>query len=336
MRHRRHLVFLALACSCIQGIPSPGAETRKLRVLTSFLPIYCFTANVAGDAADVENLLPANVEPHDYQFSRKDLQKVSQADLIIINGLGLERWLEKAVRNAAGARAKMVVETASGLSSEIIYSTPAPRAQPPQTDHAVASALRLVTPGAANLHPNARSSLPEGGVPNPHVWLDPRLACNAVTNILRALQHADPSRALQFGINARRYLDRLEKLDAVLAQALSQVKGASIVTYHDAFPYFARRYGLSIIGVIEPVPEVEPSLKYLAALYRSIRNNHVQAIFTEPPAPSRLARQIGGDLRLPLVQLDTLESGPLNRTAYEEVMATNALVLVRQLKAHAE
>src|SRR5437763_12392815 len=76
------------------GLSSPGAEGHRLRVLTSFLPIYCFTANVAGDLAEVDNLLPANVEPHDYQFSRKDVQKVAHADLIVVNGLGLERWLD--------------------------------------------------------------------------------------------------------------------------------------------------------------------------------------------------------------------------------------------------
>src|ERR1051325_5920363 len=79
----------------------PGsAGASKLKVLTSFLPVYCFTANVAGDLAEVENLLPANVEPHDYQFSRKDLQKLTRADLIVLNGLGLETWLQQAVRNS--------------------------------------------------------------------------------------------------------------------------------------------------------------------------------------------------------------------------------------------
>src|SRR5437867_12116709 len=73
------------------------AEAAKLKVLTSFLPLYCFTVNVAGDLAEVQNLLPARVEPHDYQLSRKDLQKLSHADLIVLNGLGLESWLNKAL-----------------------------------------------------------------------------------------------------------------------------------------------------------------------------------------------------------------------------------------------
>src|SRR5437763_13525797 len=74
---------------------------QKLKVLTSFAPIYCFAANVAGDLADVENLLPPNVEPHDYQFTRKDLQKVTRADVVVLNGLGLETWLQRVFVNSA-------------------------------------------------------------------------------------------------------------------------------------------------------------------------------------------------------------------------------------------
>ena len=137
---------------------------------------------------------------------------------------------------------------------------------------------------------------------NPHIWLDPRLARHAVTNILKALQQADPAHASGYATNATRYLGRLEQLDLELEQALAPLRGAAMVTYHDAFAYFARHYGLKVVGVIEPVPDIEPSLKHLAFVYRAARANQVQAIFTEPPTPSRLARQIGSDLHLPLAE----------------------------------
>src|SRR6185369_17842244 len=111
MNRLGRLVLVALAF-CGFGL-APNVEGRTLRVLTSFLPVYCFTANVVGDLATVENLLPANVEPHDYQFSRKDLQKLSHADLVIVNGLGLENWLDKTFRDTA-AHPK-VVEISAGL-----------------------------------------------------------------------------------------------------------------------------------------------------------------------------------------------------------------------------
>src|SRR5712675_1909796 len=120
MNRLGRLVLVALAF-CGSGL-APDVEGRTLRVLTSFLPVYCLAANVAGDLATVENLLPANVEPHDYQFSRKDLQKLSHADLIFANGLGLERWLDKALRIAGGPHAIRVVEISTGLEPELILN----------------------------------------------------------------------------------------------------------------------------------------------------------------------------------------------------------------------
>ena len=166
--------------------------------------------------------------------------------------------------------------------------------------------------------------------------LDPRLARHAVRNILKALQQADPAHASGYATNATRYLGRLEQLDLELEQALAPLRGAAMVTYHDAFAYFARHYGLKVVGVIEPVPDIEPSLKHLAFVYRAARANQVQAIFTEPPTPSRLARQIGSDLHLPLAELDTLETGSLTPVAYEESIRSNLRVLLKTIKPDAQ
>jgi len=304
------LLFWALACGYSLGLPVHGAEAHQLRILTSFLPVYCFTAQVAGELAEVENLLPANVEPHDFQFSRKDLQKLTHADLIIINGLGLEHWLDNALHNAAPRGSRTVVQISAGLESQFIYR---PRQDTLDSSH--------------------ESGI--GTLPNPHIWLDPRLASQVVTNILRAVQKADPANANGYAANTARYLAQLHQLDQSLEQTLAPLRGASIVTFHDAFPYFARRYGINVAGVIEPVPDVEPSLKYLASLYRAIRANRVQAIFTEPTNPSSLARQMGSDLHLPVGPLDPLESGPLNSNAYEQTMRSNARLLLEFLKPNA-
>jgi ABC-type Zn uptake system ZnuABC Zn-binding protein ZnuA len=308
--------YLFCACfTCCSFYPSrtAAAPIQKLRVLTSFLPVYCFTANIAAGLAEVENLLPANVEPHDYQFSRKDLQKLSRADLLIVNGLGMENWLEKAYR-VQGHPTK-VVAIEAGLESELIYSSPEERSK-----REGATGRNRSEPGmGANRQPN------------PHIWLDPRLACRASANILSALQKADPANAAGYGSNAAVYVKRLEQLDLELTKSLAPLRGSPLVTFHNAFDYFARRYELKIIGVIEPVPELEPSLKHLAGLYRSIRENGVRAIFTEAGAPSRLARQIARDLGLPLAELETLEIGPMNPAAYEQAIRRNAQVLLAYL-----
>lgn len=314
MRCVRLVVCAGLALWSMAS-PLLAVQGRPLKVLTTFLPVYCFAANVAGDFAQVQNLLPANVEPHDYQFSRKDLQKLSDADLVFANGLGLESWLDKALGITGGLHAPPVVEISAGLEPELILN---PAFSQPTSLHGPRPSVGV-----------SRFSY------NPHFWLDPRLAARAVTNILRALQAADPAHAGEYASNAAAYVARLEKLDRELQVQLAPVRGASIITYHDAFPYFARRYGLQVMGVVEAVADVEPSLKYLAGLYRSARASEVRAIFAEPPSVPRLARQIGRDLGLPVGQLDTLEAGALEAGAYEKAMLRNGQTLLNYLNQDA-
>lgn len=284
-----------------------AAEPAKLRVLTSFLPVYCFTANIAGDLADVENLLPANVGPHDYQFAPRDLRKLSGAQLFVINGHGMEDWLAKAMKAAKGSRTAAIVEAYAGLPK----------------DRLITELPHIHLPGEHGHHHH------DG--PNPHLWLDPTLAAHAVTNILAALQKADPKNAAGYAANAARYVERLHALDRELTAALAPAKGRRIVTYHHAFPYFTERYELNLIGVIEEVPDVTPSPKYLAALQKVIRDKNVKIIFTEPQFSPKLAQRISKDTGVPLAELDTLETGPLKPTAYEEGMRRNLETVVKHL-----
>ena len=119
---------------------------------------------------------------------------------------------------------------------------------------------------------------------------------------------------------------------ASAAAALAPAKGYRIVTYHHAFPYFTRRYGLDLIGVIEEVPDVEPSPKYLAVLLKVMRATDVKAIFTEPQFSPKLAQRISRDAKIPVAELDTLEIGPLKPTAYEEGLRRNLNTLLKHLK----
>ena len=286
------ILFLATALS--------AAEMRP-HVVTSFLPIYCWAANVAGDYATVENLLPPRSEPHEYAFTPSDARKLSGADLIVVNGLGLEVWLPKFLRNSPVSEQRVVV-TSSGLNSQLISGERAP------------------THNENSSHPN------------PHVWLDPRLAAIGVSNIVPALQRIDPAHSAAYASNGVKYLAKLQQLDRDIQQSLASVTNRAIVTYHDAFPYFARRYGLEIAGVVEQVPDVNPTPKYLSRLSRMMRERNIRVIFVAPNSTTRLARRIADDLHVELVELDTLETGTLSPSAYEERMRHNAAVLQKYLK----
>jgi len=298
---------IAALLICCLLTSATSAHAARLKVLTTFLPVYCFTANVAGDQADVENLLPAGVSPHEFSFLPREARKVGTADLIIVNGLAMEPWLDKMLKANFAAQTPPVIEATAGIRPRLIAASP-------------------------DRHPGSNPGLhqPRGGA-NPHVWLDPTLAAHAVTNILLALSRADPSHASAYELNARNYLARLQALDSEIATALAPIQNRSIVTYHDAFPYFARRYGLDVVGVIEEIPEVNPSPRYLSELGRRIRTNDVRVIFTEAGPPSKLAKQIADDLHTALAPLDTLETGRLAPGAYEEGMRSHLRILLRFL-----
>lgn len=310
------LFITAFSTACQQATEEvAAAEGRKLRVLTSILPIYCFTANVAGDLAEVQNLLPGGVGPHEYQLSPADAKKLSRANLIILNGFGLDSWLTRSIQANRMQASAIVLEAAAGLDEALIGRETKDRQNERSNRRGLSAGLDRASPEA-----------------NPHLWLDPRLAAHYVTNILAALQKADPPNANAYALNATHYLGRLEKLDADIGQALAPLKDQPFVTYHEAFPYFVRRYGLNQAGAVEKIPDVEPSPRELSALYQVIREKKVKVLFTEPQFSSKLARQISRDLNLSLAELDPLETGRLTPTAYEEGMRNNVQVLQKYLR----
>jgi zinc transport system substrate-binding protein len=273
-----------LCCAVLALIAlADAAEARKLKVATSFLPVYCFTVNIAGDLADVDNLLPPGATPHDFQMSPSERRSLGQAGLVIINGLGAEPWLKRFTTDM-----KVVVASA-GLSNE--------------TD--------------------------------PHIWLDPVLAAHAVTNILAALQAADPANAPAYAANAKAFIAKLHELDRDFREGLAPAKGAAIITYHDAFSHLTRRYGLRIAAVFEETPEVSPSARHLAKLRRIIQEQGVKVIFTDAEHPQKRAEQLAQDSGIRIAALRTLENGELSRTAYEEGMRKNLAVLKSTLIDHA-
>src|SRR4051812_14111496 len=182
-------LFLALTVSL--AAMQPGG---RLKVVTTFLPLYCFTAHVAGTSADVENLLPGNVSPHEYQFARSDLRKLEKADVIVVNGAGMETWLDRLLQNSGSH--KTVTVATSGMEGQFIHGR---------------------TPLGASAQRN-------GEQVNPHVWLDPVLARQMVTNILQALERADPAQGSAYRANASKYIGQLDKLDGDFQTTLAPLQ----------------------------------------------------------------------------------------------------------------
>jgi zinc transport system substrate-binding protein len=302
-------VRLFTAAAALLWVVATSAAERKVRVVASFFPLYCWTANITGEHGQVESLLGSGSEPHEYAFKIADARKLTSADLIVVNGLDLEVWLPRFLRTSKASAGK-VVHVTSGLEEQLIFG---------EHHH-------------HHGHAEERRHGHEAEAPNEHIWLDPVLAAHGVSNILSSLQRVAPAHGVAYAENARNYVIRLHQLDADIRQRLASVTNRSLVTYHDAFPYFAQRYGLDIVAVVEKTAEVNPTPKYLTRLRRIMRERGISVIFVESGGMTRVARRIAADLGVRLIELDTLESGPLTPAAYEERMRHNAMVLQQHLK----
>lgn len=265
----------------------------KLMVLTTIAPLFSFTANIAGDAAHVENLLPAGAGPHDYALSPGDAKRAAEADVLVINGTNLEPWVQRLSRSATGMapegekKKPVVVDSSKGI--EII-----------------------------------------GG--NPHIWLSPKNAILQVRNIVDALVQADPDNRDTYLNNAGAYIEHLEVLDREIAAEIATWKRKDFVAFHAAHVYFARDYGLEIAAVIKETPETEPSPRHIARVIEIIRERRMSAIFTEPLLSHRIVSTLAADLGLMVYTLDPLETGESSPQWYEDRMRANVKVLKEVLK----
>jgi len=298
------LTILILAAGFATGCgraqkPDRQPEVR-LRVLTSFFPIWCFTKNVIGDDVTVELdiLIPPNRSPHDYQLTPGDLRAINSADLFIVNGYYLEEFLEQAV-----AKAK------PGL--KIV-----------RAGEAVAPIYVTAAEAGGDIHP--------GGV-NPHTFASPMDAALMVHAIADALIAADPRGADRYRRNAEAYIRKLEALAGEFKTTVAAAPNKKIMTFHNAFDYLARATGLEIVGAIETVPGQEPSAGELSRLAARARDLHVAAIYSEPQYSPRLAETLGREAGVPVAELDPGHTGELLPGAYETIMQGDLATLRRTL-----
>jgi zinc/manganese transport system substrate-binding protein len=310
---RPFTVLLILLAVVIRG-SAESIPARKLQVLVSIPPIFSWVASVGGERIEVASLLPENTGPHDYQFRPRDLARIRSADLIFLNGLGLEDWLKKAIQSQLPDSSQRVVELAGVFPSQLLIRG-IPEVGAPANSTTVAKA------GSSD------------AAPNPHLWLDPQFATLAVGRILEVLIERNPESSDYYRANAKRYLEKLEKLDADFQEITAHLAQRKVVTFHDAFPYLCQRYQLQLAGVIEDTPGTEPGPRHVAELLKVMRKDSVGVLFVEPQFDSRLARQLARDLKIGIAELDTLETGPFGPGEYERGMRRNLATLAHHLKS---
>jgi zinc/manganese transport system substrate-binding protein len=296
---------------------APDAQAR-IRVLTTFLPITAHAMAIAGEDAEVIQLLPNGVGAHDYQLRPTDARKVAQADIIFINGLGLETWVDRLFRTAARPGTPLV-DTSAGI--ETLEGSPLL----PWTSNDASPASSHAHGHGHDHDADCEHCHTTAG--NPHVWLDPLLALHQARVIAERLALRDPDNAARYQARFEAYAARLTALHEEATVALAPLAGRKLVTFHDSFPYFARRYNLVNGGSIERFPEREPAPRELAQLIATLRANQVEVIFSERGYNPRLLESVARQAGTRIVELDTLEIGTPSPEAYIDGMRSNIRAL---------
>ena len=265
-----------------------------MRVVTSLTLFADFIQHVGGDRVQVTALVPADADPHTYEPAPAKVKDVTKADLVVINGLGLEQTLHDLIYNNVRSGVPIVTMT-DGL-------------------------------------PVLAGNLSEGETGNPHLWLNVQYAMHYVESIRDGLVATDPEGADLYRSNAAAYLKELDALDKEVAAAIESIplERRKLVTFHDAFPYFAERYGLEVVGVVVGSPGREPSARELAHLTDQIRAQDVPTVFAEPEYDPKMLETVAGDAG---VQVKTLLSHAFtpNVHSYVELMRFDAQQLVEGL-----
>lgn len=295
-----------------------AAPEESLQVVTTILPITQFTNAVAGDRAEVVQLLPTNVGPHDYQAKPGDAQAIATADVLVKNGLEMEFFLDDMIQNAGNADL-VVIDSSEGVATLTNDEHGHDHAEGEAQDHDHAAA------GHHHHH----------GEFNPHVWLDPKRAIQQVENIRDGLIAVDPEGEAEYTANAATFIAELEALDAEIAEKLAPFAGQTFVVFHDFAPYFAESYGLqseTFVGI----PEENPSPEDVKRVMETVQAEGLKTIMTEPQAGQESFDAIANDLNIKVSTFDPIETGSAEATQpqhYLTTMRQNAANLVSNFEA---
>jgi len=292
--------MLAIAFAACAGggdrSPAQSSQTPKLKVAVSLAILADFVRQVGGDRVDVFTIIPSGADPHTFQPSPREIEKMREADVVFINGWGLEARLKDLVENNIRRDVPIIPLTGSG-----------PEWAAPDTGPAWAT--------------------------NPHQWLDVGRAIFYVQGISDALRALDQENAQYYQSNGEAYLAELRALNTEIEEKMATIapERRKLVTFHDSFSPLARAYGLEMVGVVIASPGQEPSARDVADLVKAIRDQGVPAVFREPQFNARvleLAAAAAG------VQVCTLYSDSFSGEidSYVELMRFDADELARCLE----
>ncbi|AEC00242.1 ABC-type metal ion transporter, periplasmic subunit [Selenomonas sputigena ATCC 35185] len=297
-RKNMFLCLLTALCLLLTGCggtnTAGGGKDGSFHIVTSFYPMYVATINITQgvDGVTVTNMTkPQTGCLHDYQLMTEDMKTLEKADAFVINGAGMESFLDKVVEQQKNLK---IIDASKGIEL-----------------------------------------LKDDDEENPHVWLSVTDAILQVKNIAEQLKAADPKHADAYEKNAAAYIKKLEALKAEMHTELDTVPNKDIVTFHEAFPYFAKEFGLNIISVVEREPGTEPTPAELQATIEQVKKLPVKVLFTEPQYSPSAAETIARETGAKIYTLDPVVTGEANDqalNAYIDTMKKNMETLKTALQ----
>lgn len=291
---------LCLLLALLLPLSGCVAGAEEITIVASFYPVYVLAENVLEGVEGVQLVCmtaPTTGCLHDYQLLTSDMRTLAGAAALLINGAGME-----------------------GFLPDVTAQLP----QLPIIDCSQGIELMVEEAEAHEGHDHEAV--------NAHIWLAPKNAMQMVRTMADALQAQIPQAAEQIAANADGYIQRLEALDAELAAAISALPRKEIVTFHEAFPYFAQAYGLRVVAVVALEPEEPLSPRLLAQVADQVRAAGNPPLFSEPQYENAALRAVSQETGAPVFELDPLVTGDGALTAYEDVMRQNLTVLQEALK----
>ena len=286
------IVLTGLISMAVMRKNDQVVDNGKLKIITSFYPMYIATLNIVDGIDDVElkNLTkPTTGCLHDYQLSPEEMVTIENSDVFIANGAGMESFMD----NVINAYPNLKVITAS----EGIQLTK-------DTD----------------------------GEDNAHVWVSITKHIEQIKNIRDSLCRIDPKNAEKYTSNSDKYIVALNDELVKIKLVLSSTTKKDIITFHEAFPYFAQEFNLNIVSVIEREPGSEPSPKELADTIKQVKDANVQVLFAEPQYSKSSADTIAQETGAKVYMLDPVVTGDLTKNSYIDIMDKNLEVLKEALK----
>jgi len=332
------LLALAGAAGC-GGDSSTASKdapaTSRITVVATTTQVQDFVKVIAGDKVTLVGLLKPNIDPHDFEPGPAEQKSLAEAEVIVKNGVGLDKWLDAAVK-AADTSAK-VIDASAGVTLREGGDEHATEhsAGASETDHAAEHSA-----GASETDHAAEHSAGETAGGDPHIWHNPLNAKIMVDNITTALVAADAANAATYQANQTAYNVELDALDAEIQSKINTLTNKKLVTNHDAFGYYVDRYGLEFVGAVIPSfdTSAEPSAADVTDLVAQIKDAGVKAIFAESSLAPSLTETIGRDAGVTVVEGDdslygdTL--GPVGSAGetYLKMMRHNTETIVNALK----